>query len=248
MLCSATMNESKHIIQTLKKLLRSKGVTYSRLAKVLELSEASVKRIFSEETFSLDRLGKICNVLGITIHDLANLANKNGRENIYCYTLEQERFFCNNLSCLAFFDMLLNLGSVKNIQKKFKVSQKKISFYLSSLEKLGLIERHPYDRVKLLVSNNVQWIRNGPLRKKLFDLAKAEFLNNEFDEKNSFYKFITAQISKSTHRKLLVKLDELTKELIRESELEKEVGVNVEDIGLILCSRPWKFSSLEKIC
>ena len=53
------MSQTDQILTALKKCLRAKGLTYRDVAAALELSEASVKRLFSEQSFSLKRLEEI---------------------------------------------------------------------------------------------------------------------------------------------------------------------------------------------
>ncbi|MEJ2116321.1 MAG: helix-turn-helix domain-containing protein, partial [Gammaproteobacteria bacterium] len=50
--------------------MRSKGKTYAEAAEVLELSEGSVKRLFSSGGLSLHRLENLCNWLGIDIKEV----------------------------------------------------------------------------------------------------------------------------------------------------------------------------------
>src|SRR6476469_3791249 len=54
------MAQTAALIDALKRVLRAKGVTYAKLAKGLKLSEASVKRIFADRSFTLERLDRIC--------------------------------------------------------------------------------------------------------------------------------------------------------------------------------------------
>ena len=49
------MAQTTAIIDVLKKLLKEQGVTYLQVAQALGLSEASVKRLFAERQFSLQR-------------------------------------------------------------------------------------------------------------------------------------------------------------------------------------------------
>jgi hypothetical protein len=49
------MSQSQAMIQTLKKVIRQQDKTYKDVAVALQLSEASVKRLFAEKTFSLER-------------------------------------------------------------------------------------------------------------------------------------------------------------------------------------------------
>jgi len=52
--------ETKNLIEVLKKALKSHGVTYADIAAQLNLSEASVKRMFAQKHFTLIRLESIC--------------------------------------------------------------------------------------------------------------------------------------------------------------------------------------------
>ena len=67
------MAQTKLIISTLKKTLKSHGKTYSDVAQHLELSEASVKRMFAQEAFSLNRLDAICTMMDMEITELMQM-------------------------------------------------------------------------------------------------------------------------------------------------------------------------------
>jgi DNA-binding Xre family transcriptional regulator len=64
------MGQTRELIGTLKAALKSQGKTYADVARELGLAEASVKRIFSQQSFSLDRLDRVCHMLGMEISDL----------------------------------------------------------------------------------------------------------------------------------------------------------------------------------
>ena len=49
------MSQTSSLIETLKKYLKARGITYRMLAEEMGLSEASVKRLFSKHGFSLQR-------------------------------------------------------------------------------------------------------------------------------------------------------------------------------------------------
>ena len=66
--------QTTQLIETLKQHLRSQGVTYKDLAKHLSMSEANVKRMFSQNKLSLERLETICNLLHMDILQLAQNA------------------------------------------------------------------------------------------------------------------------------------------------------------------------------
>jgi hypothetical protein len=53
------------IVSELKRALRASGHTYAHVAQKLDLSVASVKRLFSQEDLSLERIDAICELIGL---------------------------------------------------------------------------------------------------------------------------------------------------------------------------------------
>ena len=64
------MGETNRIIFALKRGLRARGITYAMLAKRINLSEPSVKRILSRGSLSLPRLERICEAAGLSMEEL----------------------------------------------------------------------------------------------------------------------------------------------------------------------------------
>jgi len=63
------------LITQLKRYLKARGMTYAELAVEVGLSESSIKRMFSRQSFTLERLEQICSVVGLEISDLVELVN-----------------------------------------------------------------------------------------------------------------------------------------------------------------------------
>jgi predicted nucleotidyltransferase len=53
------MSEVTQLITTLKRQLKQQGKTYRDVALALDLSEASVKRLFASESFALEDAGGV---------------------------------------------------------------------------------------------------------------------------------------------------------------------------------------------
>ena len=179
------------IVDALKNALKVKGLSYKDVADHLRLSEASVKRLFSKYEFSLHRLEQVCQLSEIKISDLIETSSQAKEEDTHLYSLEQEEFFSKNPKYLAFFDLLIRLGSLKKVRKaKPQLSESKINTYLKKIEQLGLIQRNPGDRITFPVSRNVVWRQDGPLRRTFLKWAKNDFINSDFKAKNEFFSFI----------------------------------------------------------
>ena len=58
------------LVDALKRVLKARGLTYADIARGLDLSEASVKRIFSKRDFTLERLDEVCRLAGIDFAEL----------------------------------------------------------------------------------------------------------------------------------------------------------------------------------
>ena len=71
------MSQTRPLIDTLKLELRKQRITYKQVSVALNLSETSVKRLFSEEAFSVKRLEKVCELLHMDISDLVHMMEKN---------------------------------------------------------------------------------------------------------------------------------------------------------------------------
>src|SRR4030095_3709819 len=63
------MAQTRALVAALKQTLKSRGITYADVARGLRISEASVKRVFARQTFTLQRLDRVCEFLGIEITD-----------------------------------------------------------------------------------------------------------------------------------------------------------------------------------
>jgi len=70
------MAQTSALLKTLKKELKAHGLTYVDVAKHLNLAQASIKRLFSEENISLARLDQICQMMNLEISDLVKGMHK----------------------------------------------------------------------------------------------------------------------------------------------------------------------------
>ena len=64
------MSQTNNLLLALKKQLRAQGKTYADVAQLLDLSEASVKRLFASQSFTLQRLEQLCDWLQIEFSEL----------------------------------------------------------------------------------------------------------------------------------------------------------------------------------
>jgi len=240
------MSQTTQLLNTLKKCLKAKGLTYRQLGKAMNLSEASIKRLFSEQTFSLKRLEEICSILDLNFYDLAKISSdaETGPSILSAY---QETVLSENPKLLVFFYLLLNGRSPESIIKDYKVSEAESLKFLLELDKLKLIELYPGNKVRLLTQKNITWRKGGPIRAKYERLITEEFLNNPYDQAEERLRFETGKLSDGSQSVMLKKIDRLFKEYIELTEIDKALPQEKSrNTGLMIAFRPWIFSMLDE--
>src|SRR5919109_5036950 len=168
------MARTAALVESLKRELRARNITYAAVAKRLGLSEASVKRMFSQKEFTLSRLDAICECAGIEFSELARtLAPQDAV--ISQLTYEQEREFVENHKLMAVALATLNHWSFEEIVAFYDFDVAECTRLLARLDRLKFIELLPGNRVRLLVSRTFAWLPDGPIQHFFNDRAHTEF-------------------------------------------------------------------------
>ena len=82
-------------------------MSYRQLAEEMGLSETSIKRLFSQESFSLKRVEAVCKILELDMFDLALMAKKRQDQNEVKLTIEQENELAADPKLMTLFYFLL---------------------------------------------------------------------------------------------------------------------------------------------
>ena len=140
------MAQTAVIVDALKKALKEQGKTYADVAQALDLAEASVRRLFSERSFSLKRLDQICQLIDLEISDLVGLL---GAKRRYVSQLsdEAEHALVADLRLLLVAIRVLNNWSFQDLVDTYVLSETEIIQLLAKLDKLKMIELLP--KIKL---------------------------------------------------------------------------------------------------
>src|SRR5262245_27037210 len=100
------MTARSRFVEELKKAVHGRGMTYAKLGSALRLSEASVKRMFSRGTFTLERIEQILGVLDLDLHDVARMCRVSAGEG--ALTHDQEAALAKDERLFSVFWLLLN--------------------------------------------------------------------------------------------------------------------------------------------
>lgn len=238
------MNETKRMLETLKRCLRARGMTYRNLGKALGLSESSVKRLFADESFTLARLERVCSAIDMSVADLSRMAG-GAREvrQAFSLTLEQERMLASNASLLACFYLLLNGRSVEETERRLDLSPRGMRSMLTRLTAARLIEVDARRKVRVHAKLPIAWRPEGPVRRLYERQVRAEFLQGSFSAQDEALTFHSAELSPASVRILLRKLERLAADFADLAALDVHVpSRDKTSVAVLLACRPWVFS------
>lgn len=236
------MTGATEITAALKRCLKTHGTTYAVLAKKLQLSEASVKRLFSSGSFTLRRIERICQVLDIDLYELARLARG---EATVTSSLNgpQEQALAANPRLLLVFHLLLGNWAVADIVSQYAISRAECVKLMLELDHLELIELKANDHVRLRTTRQVSWRRNGPIRRAYQAKVLEEFLAAEFAGSGEFLHFEAKELSAASRDVIRRKLQRLQQEFNELAEIDGELGPEErESVGIVVATRPYVLS------
>jgi DNA-binding Xre family transcriptional regulator len=236
------------LLDTLKQTLKSHGKTYSDVANYLDLSEASVKRLFSEQSFTLQRLEDICHMLKLEISDLVQLMKEQNTIHLSELTEQQESEIANDVGLLLVAVCILNKWSKNNIISHFNFSEPQCIGYLTKLDKLKLIELLPKNKVKLLVAANFKWRDNGPIQRFFLEKLQADFFNSQFKNENEKLIVVNAMLAKPSQLLFQRKMDQLATELNNLNTEDSSLTIDKRyGVTMVVAMRPWTYGLFEGI-
>jgi len=236
------MNEVHDIVNALKIALKQQRQTYVDVATHLGLSEASVKRMFSTHHFTLERIHAVCQMLQMDIADLMDVVEKQ-RKKISTLRYDQEQELVNDKSLLLVALCVQNYFSFDDIIAQFVFTEKQCFALLAQLDRIGIIELHPNNRIKLLIAQDFRWLTNGPIEKFFSRKVQPEFMNHPFQHPHEMKLYLSGNLSEASCALLENKVYALAREFGEYKCQDAVLSLSERShIGLMLAFRPWQYS------
>ncbi len=235
------MSQTIQLIDTLKRALKSHGKTYADVALHLQISEGSVKRLFANGSFSLERLEKICSMINLEFSDLVQMMHETSSQLLELSRL-QEKTIASDRVLLLVTVCVLNRWTIKDILKNYKLEETAVIHHLATLDKMKLIDLLPGNRIKVLASSNFHWIENGPIQHFFQEKVSQDIFNSRFDRQTEKLIVANAMLTRKSNAVLQKKLDKLLLEL---NQLNNEdAGLSVsgkKGTTLVVAVRDWNY-------
>jgi transcriptional regulator with XRE-family HTH domain len=233
---------TRAIVETLKKVLKARGMTYADLARELRVSTPTVKRLFSQRTFTLERLEEILKLLELDFYELARMSHgrRSGPAEL---SIEQESALAKDARLFSVFWLLCNEWRFDEIVAEFRLGAAQITSYFARLERLRLIDWRPGNRARLRVPKHYVWRAGGPLRKAYGLKVVTEFMRARFDAPHDAFHFEAQDLSAESAIVVKRRLERVAAEINELVEIDAATPAKKRvTLGVLLACRPWSIS------
>ena len=233
------MAQTAALVRALKNVLKARGMTYAQLAKGLHLSEASVKRVFAQHTFTLERLDQICDFVGVEISDLARIVAHEAQSPVQL-TWQQEKEVVSDPKLLLVAVHALNHWTMDDIMGSYALTKVECTRLLAKLDRLGIIDLMPDNKIRVKVARGFRWLPDGPIQQYFRDQLQTDFFQSRFDGARELMVFVSGMLSHSSNAIMQNRLRRLREEF---SDLHlQDLDVPFAErfgTSLLIAIRPW---------
>lgn len=234
------MPHSNSLMHTLKLELRARKITYARVAEQLGLSVTSVKRLFSQNRFNLQRIDSICSLMGIEFTDLARSVVAKTSV-IAQLTHEQEKEFVADPRLMLVACAALSHWNFEQIVAHYDLKESECIRLLARLDRLKFIELGSHNRFKLMVSQTFAWLPDGPIQQQFREYAQLDYFRSRFDGENELMLLVFGALSKPSRAALIARLKRVAHEFSQMNNDDAPLPLSErQSMSLVLAVRPWE--------
>ena len=234
------MAHTTALVETLKRELRARKITYSAVARHLGMSEVSVKRMFSRREFTLSRLDRICELAHLEFSDLARLFTAQDSV-ISRLTPEQETEFVENPRLMLAALCVLNHWSYDQIVAMYEITPAECVRLFARLDRLKFIELLPNNRYRLIVSQAFEWLADGPIQRLFKTQLQSDFFRSRFDRENELLLLTNGRISAASAHALLSRIRKVASDFAEMRSADARLPVaDCVPMTVLLGGRPWE--------
>lgn len=241
------MSQIPQLVDALKKALKARNLTYEQVAVALDLSTASVKRLFSDQQLTLQRLEQILALLDLEISDLVQQMNCE-KQRLDSLTEEQEFHITQDLVLLLVTVSVLNRWTLQDIVEYYELSEPECLKKLIQLDRLKIIELLPKNRIRLLVSPNFAWLPKGPIQQFFQNHIAQEYFKTQFEDDEEYLIVLNGMLSKRSHAEYQRKLKKLALDFNDINDEDAGLALNQKNgTTVVLAMRSWKYGLFEPL-
>lgn len=244
------MSGTKAVTNALKSLLRKSGITYAEAAKALDLSEASVKRLFSEQSFTLQRVETLAQLAGAELTDLVRMSD-DGSERIEELTQDVEETLAKDPSLLLCAICVINRYRFEEILDLYDFEKTDLQRLFVQLDRLALIELLAENRYRMRLSRGFRWRPGGPIESYFVNSIFSGFFNKQLIRDTNHFRFAWGTLTPENAQRFRDRLRLLYEEFNEAADRDARLPISQRNgSGLMLALRsdwePEEFAALRR--
>ncbi|WP_458130085.1 helix-turn-helix domain-containing protein [Pseudomonas sp. Z2-11] len=241
------MSQISQLIITIKQRLKAAGLTYRDVAQALDLSEPSVKRLLASGRLTVERLAQLCELLGMTMAELLQEAERL-TPRLHMLTREQEAQLVSNEKLLLVAVCAVNHWTLEDIVSAYCVSKAECIGHLIVLERMGLADLKPGNRIRLLVARDFDWLPDGPIRGFFLKQGLPDFMASRFDLADETLHFTHGMLTQPAYAQLQGEIQKLRSKLaaLHNESLSAPLSEK-RGTALLLAMRVWEPLAFRKL-
>jgi transcriptional regulator with XRE-family HTH domain len=241
------MSETAAMVSGLKRVLKARRINYAQVAEALELSEATVKRMFSKQDFSLERFEQVCQLADISFSELAREVDSE-KNYISQLSEEQERLILGDTKLFIVAVCVLNHLTLEQIVAIYDLSESECIRLLLELDRIRFLQLLPNNRIKLLVSRTFSWRTNGPILQYVKATGAEDYFRSFFDGPGEHVTLINALLSPASSAQSINRLKRIGRDFAEMHDDDKHLPLGERrPASLLLAIRPWEPEAFKKL-
>lgn len=241
------MSTTADLIDALKAELKAARLTYADLAAALQLSESSVKRMFSRAEMPLARIDAICRVLRI---DFAELARRVADAEVLLgeLTQEQERALVADKKLLLAAICAQSQWTLAQISAQYALSEAECIRYFAQLDRIGIIELKPLNRYRLRLAKTFRWRPHGPVMDFFREHALLDYFSGGFDSEGEGLLLVHGSIARALAPAFIDRLRRVAHDFAQQHLADQKLdAAEREGYTLLLAMRSWEFAAFTSL-
>ena len=218
---SQTHHQVSALLGVLKQLFRARGLHYRDVAERLGVTERTVKRWFADEGLTMDVVEDLCGVIGMTFIELVEMAKNELDVRPQQLSREQEQLLFSDLQQALVFMLLTRGWSSHEVQRDCGLPEALLVSHLVRLEKIGLVELLPGNKVRLLYGRNIRWRENGEAGRAFARGLKNLFSTMDYSDPEAVWAMQVVNLSPHSLAELRMKFRRLITEVLQIADSDR---------------------------
>ncbi len=241
------MSDTALLVEVLKTELKAAGITYAEVATHLEMSESSVKRMFSQKEMPLSRVDDVCRLLGTDFASIVKDVLERAPQ-LTELTYEQEHAMVKDPLLLLVAICVMSYWRFEQIVETYKISDAECISRLVALDKLSVIDLRPLNRYSLKVAKTFRWRSDGPIRQYFMQHVVPEYFGGRFDHDGETLLMVHGNINKAAAPGFVERLTRLGHDFGQQHLADQKIDPEHRDgFTLVMGFRRWEFSAFSAL-